>query len=114
MTTRPNTAAELAALRATVEGYMRAVERDRVDAKEQRDGMAKDIAAIRSNATQIDNRVATIEKDMQSVKPVIARVNSWQSMVMGGMIVFGMIGGMVTVFWEAVREKMVAIFTGGA
>lgn len=112
MTARPNTAAELAALRATLEADMKARERERIEAKDQRDGMANDIAAIRANANKIDNRVATIEIDMQSVKPVIARVNSWQSMVMGGMIVFGMIGGMVTVFWDAVREKIIAIFTG--
>lgn len=112
MTARPNTAAELAALRATLEADMKVRERERIEAKNQRDGMAHDIAAIRANANKIDNRVATIEIDMQSVKPVIARVNSWQSMVMGGMIVFGMIGGMVTVFWDAVREKIIAIFTG--
>jgi hypothetical protein len=114
MATRPNTAVELASLRATVEGYMKAVERDRVDAKEQRDGMAEDIAAIRSNATQIDNRVASIEKDMQSVKPVIARVNSWQSMAMGAMIVLGLMGTTVTLMWETLREKFVTTFSGGS
>ena len=108
MTARPNTAEALAALRATVEGYMKAVERDRVEAKEQREHMAEDIAAIRSNARTIDNRVATMEKDMASVKPVIARVNSWQSMVMGAMIVLGLLGGAVTLFWEAVRDKYFA------
>ena len=112
MTTRPNTASELAALRATLEAKMNADERDRIEAKAQRDGMADDIAAIRKNASAIDNRVAHIENDMSKVKPVIARVNSWQSMVMGGMIVFGMIGGMVAVFWEAVRIKIGDYFAG--
>lgn len=112
MTQRLNTASELAALRATLEAKMRADDRDRIEAKEQRDAMSQDIAAIRSNATQIDNRVSNIESDMAKVKPVIARVNSWQSMVMGAMIVFGMIGGMVTVFWDAFREKMIGYFTG--
>ena len=114
MTTRPNTAAELAALRATLEADMKARERERVEAKEQREGMAKDIAAIRSNATQIDNRVSNIENDMKSVKPVIARVNSWQSMAIGAMVVFGLMGTAVTLFWEAVREKAISMFTGGA
>lgn len=114
MTARPNTAAELARLSAMLEAKMAADERDRVEAKEQRDAMSKDIHAIRSNASAIDNRVSNIEKDMARVKPVIARVNSWQSMVMGAMIVFGMIGGMVTVFWDAVREKVFSYFAGGA
>jgi len=91
---------------------MRADDRDRIEAKEQRDAMSKDIAAIRSNASSIDHRVTNIESDMAKVKPVIARVNGWQSMVMGAMIVFGMIGGMVTVFWDAVREKAFSYFTG--
>ena len=113
MTQRPNTANELAAMRATLEAKMKADERDRVEAKEQRDAMASDIHAIRANASAIDNRVSNIENDMNKVKPVIARVNSWQSMVMGGMIVFGLIGGMVTVFWEAVRIKIGDYFAGG-
>ena len=99
-------------MRATLEAKMRADERDRIDAKEQRDEMAKDIAAIRDNASMIDNRVSNIENDMSKVKPVIARVNSWQSMVMGGMIVFGLIGGMVAVFWEAFRIKVGEYFAG--
>ena len=113
MTTRPNTASELAAMRATLEAKMLADERDRLEAKEQRDEMSKDIAAIRQNATAIDNRVSNIENDMTKVKPVIARVNSWQSMLMGGMIVFGLIGGMVAFFWEAVRMKIGEYFAGG-
>lgn len=112
MTTRTTTAAELAALRATLEADMKARERERLEAKEQRDGMAKDIQAIRTNAVQIDNRVATIEKDMQAVKPVIQRVNSWQSMAMGAAIVFGLMGAAVTMFWEMVKEKAVSFFGG--
>lgn len=113
MTSRPNTASELAALRATLEAKMAADERDRLEAREQRDAMSKDIYAIRTNATAIDNRVSNIEADMNKVKPVIAKVNSWQSMVMGAMIVFGMVGGMVAIFWEAVRVKVFHYFAGG-
>jgi hypothetical protein len=114
MTTRPNTAAELARLSAMLEASMTAMERDRLEAKDQRDGMAEDIAAIRSNAVKIDNRVATIEKDMQAVKPVIAKVNSWQSMFLGAMIVLGLMGSAVTLLWETFREKLVAFFAGAS
>ena len=112
MTERLNTAAELSALRATLEAKMRADERDRIEAKEQREGMAKDIAGILSNASSIDNRVTNIEADMAKVKPVIQKVNSWQSMALGGMIVFGLVGGAVTMFWDAMREKIAAMLTG--
>lgn len=112
MAERLNTAAELARLSATLEAKMHADERDRVEAKEQRDGMATDIAAIRSNATSIDNRVTNIEADMRAVKPVIAKVNSWQSMALGAMVVFGLMGASVTLFWDAVRDKFVSYFTG--
>lgn len=114
MTHRLNTATELAAMRATLEAKMKADERDRVEAKEQRDAMSMDIAAIRSNATSIDSRVTNIESDMAKVKPVIAKVNSWQSMVLGGMVVLGLLGGAVSLFWDVVREKIGAFLTGGA
>lgn len=112
MTSRPNTAAELAALNATLIAKMRADDRDREDAKQQRDAMARDISAIRENASSIDHRVTNIESDMAKVKPVIAKVNSWQSMVLGGMIVFGLLGGAVTLFFDAVRDKIISYFTG--
>jgi len=112
MAERLNTASELSALRATLEAKMKADERDRIEAKEQRDGMAEDIAAIRRDASKIDNRVTNIEADMAKVKPVIQKVNSWQSMALGGMIVFGLVGGAVTMFWEAMREKIAALITG--
>lgn len=114
MTQRLNTASELAAMRATLEAKMKADERDRLEAKKQRDDMSKDIAAIRSNASSIDNRVTNIENDMAKVKPVIAKVNGWQSMALGGMIVLGLLGGAVSMFWETVRGKMVGYFSGGA
>ncbi len=69
-------------------------------------------SAIRSNATSIDHRLTNIENDMSEVKPVIAKVNGWQSMVLGGMIVFGLLGRAVTIFWEAVRDKIISYFTG--
>jgi len=110
---RPTTAEALARLDATLKAKMDADERDREEAKIARDAMSKDIAAIRSNASSIDHRVTNIESDMAKVKPVIAKVNGWQSMVLGGMIVLGMLGGAVTLFWEAVRDKMISYFTGG-
>lgn len=106
-------ASELAALRATLEAKMQADDREREEAKAQREAMSKDIQAIRIDASQTRNRVENLEGDMGKVKPVIAKVNSWQSMVLGGLIVFGMIGGAVSVFWDAVREKMGAWITGG-
>jgi uncharacterized protein YPO0396 len=112
MAERLNTAAELSALRATLEAKMRADERDRIEAKEQREGMATDIAAIRKDASKIDHRVTNIEADMAKVKPVINKVNSWQSMALGGMVVLGMMGAAVSLFWEAVRDKITAAFTG--
>lgn len=112
MSERLNTAAELAKLAAMLEAKMRSDERDRLEAKEQREGMAVDIAAIRKDASKIDNRVTNIENDMAKVKPVIQKVNSWQSMALGGMIVFGMMGAAVTLFWEAVRDKITAYFAG--
>lgn len=110
MTARPTTAEALAALRATVEGYMKAVERDRVEAKEQRDLMSKDIAAIRSNASKIDNRVATMEKDMASVKPVIAAWMSGQAKITGAIVVLGAIGsaviGVVLYFKQQITQTI--------
>lgn len=111
--TRPTTAEALAGLAATLQAKMDADERDRKDAKEQRELMSKDIAAIRSHASSIGHRVTAIEGDMARVKPVIDKVNGWQSMVLGGMVVLGMLGGAVTLFWEAVRDKLVNMFSGG-
>src|SRR6056297_4010901 len=104
------TATELAALRATVEASMQAAERDRLEAKEQRESMAHDIAAIRSDASSIQNRVTNLEADMSNVKPVIAKVNGWQSMVMGAAVVLGLIGSAVTLFWGVARDKIIAMF----
>ena len=106
------TASELAALRATLEAKMAADERDRKEAKEQRENMAKDIGEIMSNASAIDNRVSNIEKDMQNVKPIVARVNSWQSMAMGAAIVLGLVGTAVTMFWEMIKQKFTEFFAG--
>ena len=106
-------AAEIAALRATLEAKMLADDREREEAKQQREAMYKDIQAIRHDASQTNNRVANLESDMGKVKPVVAKVNGWQSMVMGGLIVFGMIGGAVTVFWDAVRHRVGQYLAGG-
>lgn len=106
-------ASELAALRATLEAKMQADDREREEAKAQREAMSKDIQAIRIDASQTANRVENLENEMGKVKPVIAKVNSWQSMVLGGLIVFGMIGGAVSVFWDAVRERVGAWIAGG-
>lgn len=105
-----NTATELAALRATLEAKMKADERDRLEAKDQREGMAKDISEIMSNAANIDNRVSNIEKDMKDVKPIVARVNSWQSMVLGAMVVLGLLGTAVTMFWEMIKQRFTELF----
>lgn len=113
MTNRPNTAAELSSLRATLEAHMGAIDRDRIEAKEQREKMAQDISAIRSEAGTIDNRVTNIESNLKSINPVIDKVNGWQNKVIGGMVVLGFLGAAVTMFWEAVREKIVTMFTGG-
>ena len=106
------TANELAALRATLEAKMAADERDRLEAKEQREGMAKDIGEIMANASAIDNRVSNIEKDMKDVKPIIARVNSWQSMAVGAMVILGLMGTAVTMFWEMIKQKFTEFFAG--
>ncbi|WP_028955925.1 DUF1515 family protein [Sulfitobacter sp. 20_GPM-1509m] len=113
MSNRPTTAEAIASMQATLQAKMHADERDRVEAQEQRNRMAADIAAIRSDASSIDHRVTNIEGDMAKVKPVIAKVNSWQSMALGGAIVLGLLGGAVTMFWEAVRDKIISMFSGG-
>ena len=107
-----NTATELAALRATLEAKMAADERDRLEAKEQRESMAKDIGEIMSNASAIDNRVSNIEKDMRDVKPIVARVNSWQSMALGAAIILGLMGTAVTMFWEMIKQRFTEFFAG--
>ena len=108
-----NTASELAALRATLEAKMKADDDRDKRAQKQRDEMAVAIDAIRSDAGSIDNRVTNIEKNLGKINPVIDKVNGWQNKVIGGLIVLGMLGGAVTMFWEAVKEKIVGIFSGG-
>lgn len=112
MTTRPNTASELAALRATLEADMKARERERIEAKEQREGMARDIAAIRSNAVQIDNRVATIENDMKAVKPVIASLTTAKAKFAGAAIVIGAIGTLVLGFMTYFKQQITTLIWG--
>jgi septal ring factor EnvC (AmiA/AmiB activator) len=112
MTARPNTAAELAALRATLEADMRARERERLEAKEQRDNMAKDIHAIRANAVQIDNRVSNIEADMKSVKPVIASLENGKAKVAGAVIVLGAVGSIVIGFLTYFKQQVTQLIWG--
>lgn len=112
MTARPNTAAELARLSAMLEAKMAADERDRVEAKEQRDAMSKDIHAIRSNATAIDNRVSRIEQDMTEVKPVIASLVNGKAKVTGAVIVLGAIGSVVLGFLTYFKSQITSLIWG--
>ena len=109
---RQNTAAEVAAMRATFQAFMEQEKTARQEAKEIRAKILADIAVIHDEATSIQHRVANLETDMKAVKPVIAKVNGWQSMVLGGAIVLSLLGGAVTLFWQAVKEKFLASFGG--
>ena len=107
-----NTAAEVAALRATIEAFMDTQKTVQADAKEIRAQILADIHVIHEEATSIHHRVTNLENDMKAVKPVIAKVNGWQSMVLGGAIVLGLLGGAVSLFWQAVKERFFETFGG--
>lgn len=109
---RSNTAAELAALRATFEAFMDHQQAAQAEAKAVRATILGGMDEIKDKATNVHHRVSKLETDMKAVKPVIAKVNGWQSMVLGGAIVLSLLGGAVSLFWQAVREKIIATFGG--
>jgi ElaB/YqjD/DUF883 family membrane-anchored ribosome-binding protein len=110
MADQRNTAAEVAALRATIEAFMKTQMEVQADAKEIRAKILADIHLIHNEATDTQHRVSNLEKDMATVKPVIAKVNGWHSMLLGGAIVLSLLGGAVSLFWQAVKEKIAATF----
>lgn len=91
---------------------MAADERDRIEAKEQRDAMSKDIHAIRSNATEIDNRVSKIEADMGEVKPVMASLVNGKAKITGAVIVLGAIGSVVLGFLTYFKDAITRVIFG--
>jgi nucleotide-binding universal stress UspA family protein len=112
MTTRPNTAAALAAMQATLEADMKARERDRIEAKEQREAMANDIAGIKHNAITIDRRVAAVESDVREMKPTWSAINTAKAKFAGGLIVLGAIGTVVLGFVTYFKEQLVKLIFG--
>jgi hypothetical protein len=84
-----------------------------MDAKEQRDHMYKAIEETNRNTSDLGHRVNNVEKNLTKINPVVDRVKGWQSMALGGLLVLGVIGTVITFVWEAVRDKLVSVFTGG-
>ena len=107
-----NTAEALATLSGNLDLFIEVYDRERADAKAVREHINTSLADIKSEATGVGHRVSNLEKDMESVKPVIAKVNGWHSMLFGAAIVLSLLGGAVSLFWQAVKEKFVATFGG--
>jgi len=107
-----NTAEALAALSGKLDMFFEVYDRDRADAKAVRENINSKLGAIKDEATGVHHRVSNLERDMATVKPVIAKVNGWHSMLLGGAIVLSLLGGAVSLFWQAVKEKFIATFGG--
>jgi predicted metal-dependent hydrolase len=117
---RLNTAAELARLATLLDTHMKAGERDRLaqqeqarEAKEQRDGMARDILAIRQDHMTMDNRVIKIEADVKEMKPVIGSIVSTKAKFAGAIIVLGALGTMVLGFLAYFKQQISTAIWGG-
>ena len=96
-----STATELAALTERLANHIDYVEKSLEDAHRERQLAAEERRAILE-------RLATLSKDMQDVKPVTDMVDSLRSKIAGGLLVLGFIGaialGVVTYFKEQVNH----------
>jgi chromosome segregation ATPase len=121
MTARPNTAEQIGKLIGQVQAMNDRLDRDRADLQERdreasksREDVRRTLEELKDGHTELKTGQDALAARVTKMEPTIAKVNSWQSMVAGGMIVFGILGSMVYVFWEAVRDKMIAFFSGTA
>jgi predicted phage tail protein len=110
---RPTAAESIAALKASFDAFREAHDRDREEAKQQRDELTEAIKKVVNESVTTNARLAALESDMASVKPVTEQVRGWKAQAMGGLYVLGLIGAAMMFFADAIRTKITAIFTGG-
>ena len=86
-------AAEIAALRASFEAFVKAQEAATAEAAQER-------KATKATVDQIARQQDKLIAEMEEVKPVTDMVSSLRAKVTGGLIVLGVIGA---IFWAAVQ-----------
>lgn len=111
MTAR-STAQELAALTATVNAWRQEDQRDRDEAKVQRDAMAKDIEHIKAEAVKTRTKVDALDADLTDAKKVTDQVKGWRAIVTGFLLACGMLGAMFLVFKDHVASIVRHIISG--
>lgn len=110
---RQTAAESIAALKASFDAFQEAHNRDREEVKKQREELTAAIKKITSETVTTNARLTALESDMAKVKPVTEQVRGWKAQAMGGLYVLGLIGAAMMFFADALRAKVIAIFSGG-
>ena len=110
---RQNTAAELAAMRASFEAFMESQKAAQAEAKAVRKDILAGMDAIKAEATNVHHRVSKLESDMVKANEVVLTVNNWRAKLTGAVLVLGFIGTVALFVWQAVKEKVVSALFGG-
>jgi hypothetical protein len=96
------TSAELAALRATLEAFMKAAEAAQAEAASDRKEMLAAIGSLRAGQEKL-------AAEMAEVKPVADMVTGFRAKVTGGLIVLGVIGGIVWTAVQFFKQQIIAL-----
>jgi chromosome segregation ATPase len=112
MTARPSTAAELAALRATVEAVLRALERDRADLKERDAEASKSREDVRASLADLKSGHDDLLRRMDKVEPVTDMVTGFKAKVIGAMFVMGLIGSAILGFLAYFKTQIANMIWG--
>jgi septal ring factor EnvC (AmiA/AmiB activator) len=111
VTARPNTAAAVAALSATMEALAERVKDDNAATQQHLAKINAGLAKISDTLATADDRIKSLERDMQEVKPVAMQVRDWRAKALGGLMVLGALGSVVLFMWEALKSRVVEYLT---
>ncbi|AGH15999.1 hypothetical protein DVVG_00013 [Dunaliella viridis virus SI2] len=106
-------ASQLAALQATLEGFQKSVEAGNKAASAQRQATLEALTEIEKEQVSIRADVRQLQKEVSTIKPVIAGFQSGKNMVLGGAIVLGFIGSAIVLFWQTLSDRLWDFFFGG-
>lgn len=78
------------------------------------DGLATDIAEVKSSVDHVDRKVTAVADDVAEMKPEVALVKGIKGKAAGAVVVLGSIGAFLAWlfgnFWEPIRTGLSRIF----
>jgi ethanolamine utilization microcompartment shell protein EutS len=99
------TSAEIAALRATLEAFMKSYDAATTDAAQERKEMMRAIAKLTAGQDKLAS-------DMAEVKPVTDMVTGFRAKLTGALIVLGMVGAIAWAGVQFFKQQILSLLGG--